>query len=90
MIIRVPGNDERELALRFGPGDQVALKVVPEIHATVVWVLVRPAGVLFECNWINDNGLQTACFSDFELAPLQSNGKAGFHGAETPHQSTER
>jgi len=82
MIIRVPGTDERDLVLRFGLGDQVALKIVPEIHAIMVGIVVRPCGVLFECNWINDSGLQIGHFTDFELDTLPSNGKAGFHGRE--------
>jgi hypothetical protein len=90
MIVRVPGSDERDLTLRFGPGDQVALKIVPGIHAIVVGIVVRPFGVLFECNWINDSGLQTGHFADFELDPLLSNGKTGFRGGEPPHESTQR
>ena len=78
MIIKVPGKVEMDLSVRFGPGDKVSMRTVPEIHAMVVGVLVRPAGVLFECHWLNDSGLQAAFFSDFELDAIKSDGKAGF------------
>ncbi len=83
MLIQVPGKDKRELKLRFGPGSRVVLRVVPEIHAIVVGVVVRSSDVLFECNWINDNGLQTGFFADFELDPLPPVPKAGFRPSHT-------
>lgn len=90
MIIKVPGKDDGEVSLRFGPGDKVSMKTVPEIHAIVVGVLIRPAGALFECHWLNDSGLQAAFFSDFELEAVESGGKAGFHAGKGSRSSVKK